>query len=67
MTTYRIIGIVLIVIGIGMFFLGASLFAYQGPPLNPIVNEMGKYSFLWWFPTLIVGILLTLISKKKTK
>ncbi|MBB6109036.1 hypothetical protein SAMN05421821_103273 [Mucilaginibacter lappiensis] len=67
MTTYRIIGIVLIVIGIGMLFLGASLFTYQGPPLNPIVSKMGEYSFFWWLPTLIVGIGLTFGSKRKGK
>jgi len=67
MTTYRIIGIVLIVIAIGMFFLGASLFAYQGPPLNPIVSKMGEYSFFWWLPALIVGRGLTFGSKKKDR
>lgn len=45
MNRYQKIGALIIVLGIGMFVLGASLFSYSGPDLNPIVSKMGMYSF----------------------
>ncbi len=67
MKTLLIIGILTIFLGIGMFCLGGSMFAYQGPPLNPIIYEAGKYSFIFWIPTIIVGIVLIVISLSRDK
>jgi ABC-type transport system involved in multi-copper enzyme maturation permease subunit len=67
MTRNRIIGIILIITAIAMLIIGASLFSYLGPPLNPIVSDIGKYSFLYWLPTLIVGILFFSFSKRKKR
>lgn len=67
MTTFRKVGLTLIIIGIGMFILGAYLFSYQGPPLNPIISSMGMYSFFLWLPTIIVGTALTAVGGNKKK
>lgn len=64
MKTQRIIGLVMIVLGVIMFFIGASLFSYTGE-LNPIINEIGKYSFFCWLPTILVGVLLFTLKKSK--
>jgi hypothetical protein len=37
-------GFFVILLGIGMFFFGASMFTYQGKALNPIVSKLGMYS-----------------------
>jgi hypothetical protein len=58
MTTQKKIGTVLVILGIAMLFTGGSLFSYQGPRLNPIINDIGMISFMLWLPTLIVGIVL---------
>jgi hypothetical protein len=67
MTKNRIIGIVLIITGVAMLIIGASLFSYLGPPLNPIISEIGKYSFFFWLPTLIVGIFIFSFSKRNKR
>ena len=64
MTNYRKIGIIMIIVGVIMFFVGASLFSYQGKPLNPIISDVGMYSFILWLPTIITGAILLLIKKK---
>ena len=61
------IGLFTIILGIAMFLLGVSLFTYQGPPLNPLVNIAGKYSFLYWLPTIGVGILFLILSRIRGK
>jgi hypothetical protein len=66
MATYRKIGIALIFLGIIMFLLGASMFAYRGA-INPIVSKIGWYSFLFWLPTIILGIVLVAITKRKRR
>ena len=65
MTIYQKIGIGVTILGIGMFVLGASLFTYQGERLNPIISDIGMYSFLLWLPTLITGLILVCIRKRK--
>lgn len=47
---YRTIGIILILTGIGMFFLGAWVFTSQGSSLSSIVSKAGEYSFFLWLP-----------------
>jgi len=63
MTIYRKIGIGMIITGIIMLFVGGSLFTYQGERLNPIISDIGMYSFLLWLPIIITGIILTRIKK----
>jgi hypothetical protein len=67
MSRLKVIGLVLILIGIGMLLIGGSLFTYSGPPLNPIINNLGKYSFLFWLPVLIVGIAVFTWPQKRKK
>jgi hypothetical protein len=50
-----------------MLLIGGSLFTYSGPPLNPIINNLGKYSFLFWLPVLIVGIAVFTWPQKRKK
>jgi hypothetical protein len=59
--TQRKIGIALIITGAILFVVGVSMFTYRGE-INPIVNLIGEYSFIGWFPTLLLGIVL---AKKK--
>lgn len=56
-------------LGIAIFVFGAAMFTYQGPPLNEMVSKAGMYSFLYWLPTLFIGIVIFTIGvmmKKKT-
>ena len=50
-----IIGILIVLIGCGMFCFGVSMFAYQGPPLSPFQSKLGEISFIWWLPTILLG------------
>jgi len=60
-----IAGIIILILGIGMFMFGVSMFCYEGPTLNPIVSSLGKYSFFFWLPTIIVGIAFLTWPKPK--
>lgn len=64
MVIYQKLGIGMILVSVIMFFVGASLFTYRGGNLNPIISHIGMYSFLFWLPTLIIGIILTFIKRK---
>jgi len=66
MATHNKIGITLIFLGIIMFLLGASVFAYRGA-INPIVSKIGWYSFLFWLLTIILGIILAAVNKRKSR
>lgn len=48
-----------------MFIFGAGMFTYRGPALNPIIYELGKYSFLCWIPILCIGVVLVIVGGKK--
>jgi len=65
MTIYRKIGIGFILLGIAMFMIGVSLFTYQGKRLNPIISDIGMYSFFLWLPTLTTGIVLVVKGGQK--
>jgi len=65
--TFTVIGLSIILLGVGMFVFGASMFTYQGKELNPIVSKLGMYSFFFWLPTIAVGILVMLYSKRLFK
>jgi hypothetical protein len=67
MSILRITGVLISLLGIAMFCFGVSIFTYSGKSLNPFISDLGKYSFLYWFPTLIVGFALMALSKKKKK
>jgi hypothetical protein len=45
-----------------MFTVGVNLFAYRGEQLNPLIIKIGEISFAFWFPALILGIILFFIS-----
>jgi len=57
-----IIGLLVIALGIGMFFFGASMFTYRGGALNPIISKAGELSFIFWLPTIVVGLVIILGS-----
>ena len=63
MTIYRKIGIGFILLGIAMFIVGVSFFTYRGERLNPMISDIGMYSFFLWLPTLIMGIILVVKRK----
>ena len=64
MATHRKIGIALILLGILMFFLGVSVFAYRGA-INPIFSKIGMYSFILWLPTIILGAIIVAAKRRK--
>ena len=59
------VGLGLILSGFAMFFIGVHFFTYQGPGLNPIINLVGLYSFMLWFPHIIIGIVFMFIRTSK--
>jgi uncharacterized membrane protein YkgB len=59
------LGIIIILIAIGMFSFGGSMFTYQGPPLTSFVSKAGEYSFFYWLPTMGLGVVLLIIDKTK--
>jgi hypothetical protein len=65
MSRVRIIGILVLLLGIFMFGFGITMFSWAGP-LNPIISKLGMYSFFLWLPTIITGIVL-IFQKTKRK
>ena len=63
MTIYQKTGVGIILLAIGMFFFGVYMFSYQGE-IDPIISKIGMYSFLFWLPALITGILLTVRGRR---
>jgi len=57
-----IAGLLLIALGFMMAILGVSLFTYRGNSLNPIVSDIGKFSFLHFIEVILLGALLSILS-----
>ncbi len=57
-------GLLIVILGIGMFIFGILMFSYQGANLSPVVSKLGMYSFFWWLPITIIGIVIA-VSKDK--
>jgi len=66
MATTRKLGIAIIILGALMFLTVASLFTYRGN-VNPAVSKIGMFSLILWLPTIIVGIILVTVRKKRNK
>jgi hypothetical protein len=62
MTKIRIAGIIAILLGIGVFFIGIAGFSGSLP--NSL-RQLGIFSFSYWFPALIIGIILTAVGRKR--
>lgn len=62
----RLISLIIIGLGFLMFVFSISLFTYT-KTLNTIVSKLGELSFIFWMPTSLVGTVMFLFSKKKTK
>jgi hypothetical protein len=60
MTRIRITGLFVILLGIGIFFLGIAGFSGSLPNY---LKDLGIFSY--WFPTLIIGIILTVVGRKR--
>jgi hypothetical protein len=61
----RKIGILVILLGVAMFFYGAGMFCYAGPPLNPFISRLALLSFDAWWATIIFGIILLIVFKRE--
>jgi hypothetical protein len=61
------IGALVLFLGFGMFLFGVSMFTYQGKSLNPVISKLGMYSFLYWMPTMIVGVVILFLGKSSAK
>lgn len=55
----------LLLTGIGMFCFGVAAFTWSGPGLSQFMSNLGKYSFLLWLPTIIVGLALIAVGGKR--
>jgi hypothetical protein len=64
------IGVILLILGAGMFVLGVSMFCYNGGIANQfllnVLSEAGKYSFFLWLPTIIIGLVLLSFRPQKS-
>lgn len=67
MSRLKIFGLLILLLGVSMFLFGVSMFSYSGPSLNPIISDLGKYSFFLWLPTIIVGIVFLAWPQKRKK
>jgi hypothetical protein len=63
MKASRKIGIGLIILSGIMLIMGASAFTYQGSYMNPLFYKIGKFSFFFFAPTLIMGLIYVFIDK----
>ncbi|MCE4566368.1 hypothetical protein INQ51_18755 [Maribellus sp. CM-23] len=66
MTSTRKLGIAISILAALMFIIGASVFTYRGN-INPVVSKIGMFSFMLWLPTIIVGVILVAVGKKRNK
>jgi uncharacterized membrane protein len=60
------VGVVLIFLGICMCLWGVHMFAYRGD-FTPLMSKTGEFSFVFFLPVLIIGLILTLIGIKRIK
>lgn len=58
MSRIRIARLLISLLGIGMLIFGAGMFTYRGEALSPLVSKLGELSFIYWIPTIIIGIAL---------
>jgi hypothetical protein len=62
MTKIRIAGIIVMLLGISMFFTGIAGFSGSLP--NSL-RDLGIFSFSYWLPSLLTGIILTAVGKTR--
>jgi hypothetical protein len=55
LTKIIIIGIIVILLGIGMFCFGIYMFTYQGKSPGSIAYNLGLDSFNYWWATILIG------------
>jgi hypothetical protein len=59
-----IAGILITLLGIGMFLWGMHMFTYRGD-FTELMSTTGEYSFLFCIPVFLIGIVLTIIGLVK--
>lgn len=64
MSRIRIAGLLIFLLGLGMLIFGAGMFTYRGDALTPFVSKLGELSFLYWIPTIIIGMALFIAGQK---
>jgi hypothetical protein len=55
-----------VILGVIMFLVGASLFSYRGRPF-PGMMAIGEISFTFWLPVIALGAILMAVGKKNEK
>ena len=58
------VGLCTLLTGIVMFVIGAGAFVYLGEP-NWFYNTFGGFAFVFWLPTLLLGLVLTILGIRK--
>ena len=62
-----IISLLILILGIIMFFIAIDTFTYQGS-ISWLYKKIGMISFISWLPTTIIGIIMLIFSfNKKSK
>jgi hypothetical protein len=56
-----IIGLFLLIAGIAMFVWAVHVFTYRGDYIE-LMRTTGEYSMVFWLPTSIIGLILTIIG-----
>lgn len=59
------IGVAVGFLGLLMGIIGVVMFTGTGNNISPFISEIGKFCFMYCFPTFILGILLSLYPNKK--
>jgi len=59
-----IVGLIILTIGIIMFFWGIHMLTYRGD-FTKLMTVTGEYSFLLFAPTFLLGLILTVIGAVK--
>jgi hypothetical protein len=66
MARAQIIGLVLILIGIGLFILGIAAFA-SNAKMPAYFTSIGKFAFMYWFIFPVLGFCLLITTPKRKK
>lgn len=66
MSRGKIIGLVLILLGVVLFIIGIAAFA-SNTRMPAYFNAIGKFAFMYWFVFPVIGFCFLIAAPKKKK